>query len=163
MAKYDAARVAETAAPFADGTSGIEPLCDEFGRLILPLSGGGATSAKQDDLLAKFTDAAIDNNLGSVASKTVKPAAGRLVGFTVRNDASVALYFYTWDSVTASGTALLIPFLVPANGQIYIGTDILTTKGIPFTTGLTYGLSTDKSSFSLYGTATNVFVSVGYS
>ena len=31
MAKYDAARVARTAIPFVDGTSGIEPPCDEFG------------------------------------------------------------------------------------------------------------------------------------
>lgn len=42
MAKYDPDRIAETADPYAPGASGIEPLCDEFGRLITsPLSGGG--------------------------------------------------------------------------------------------------------------------------
>lgn len=42
MAKYDPDRIDETADPFAPGTSGIEPLCDEFGRIILaPGSGGG--------------------------------------------------------------------------------------------------------------------------
>lgn len=161
MAKYDAARIAETATPLVDGASGVEPLCDEYGRLV-SRSSGGATSEKQDELLEKFTDIAIDNNLGSVASKTVKSESGRLVSFTVRNDAAVALYFYTWDNTATSDTALLIPFLVPANSQIYIGADWTTSKGIPFATGLTYGLSTDRSSFSLYGTASNVFVSVGY-
>jgi hypothetical protein len=51
MAKYDPDRIAETAEPYAPGTSGIEPLCDEFGRMVLaPGSGGGggdATAANQ--------------------------------------------------------------------------------------------------------------------
>jgi hypothetical protein len=57
MAKYDPDRIAETAEPYAPGTSGIEPLCDEQGRMVLaPGSGGGggsggATEAKQDDTL----------------------------------------------------------------------------------------------------------------
>lgn len=41
MAKYDPERIAETADPFAPGTTGIEPLCDEFGRLIAAPTGGG--------------------------------------------------------------------------------------------------------------------------
>jgi hypothetical protein len=46
MAKYDPDRIAETAEPYAAGTSGIEPLCDEFGRLVLaPGSGGGGSDA----------------------------------------------------------------------------------------------------------------------
>ncbi len=163
MAKYDPDRIAETAEPLAPGASGVEPTCDEYGRLILPLSSGGATSAKQDDLLAKFTDGTVDNNIGSAVSKTVKSAAGRLLGFTVRHTDASALYFWLFDNTSATGTQLLIPFLVPASGQIFIGTDLLTTKGIAFSTGLTYGLSTSGSSYSAYGTAANVFVSTVYS
>lgn len=51
MAKYDPDRIAETAEPYAPGTTGIEPLCDEFGRLVAaPVVGGGggdATAANQ--------------------------------------------------------------------------------------------------------------------
>jgi hypothetical protein len=52
MAKYDPDRIAETAEPYAPGTSGIEPLCDGFGRLVAaPVVGGGgggdATAANQ--------------------------------------------------------------------------------------------------------------------
>jgi hypothetical protein len=162
MAKYDAARIAETATPLVDGASGVEPTCDEFGRLILPLSSGGATSAKQDDLLAKFTDGLIDNNIGAAVSKTVKSGAGRLLGFTVRHADASTLYFWLFNNTAASGTQLLIPFLVPASSQIFIGTDLLTTKGIAFSTGLTYGLSTSATSYTAYGTAANVFVSMVY-
>lgn len=50
MAKYDPDRITETAEPYAPGTSGIEPLCDEFGRMVLAPGGGGggdATAANQ--------------------------------------------------------------------------------------------------------------------
>lgn len=124
---------------------------------------GAATSAKQDDLLAKFTDGTVDNNIGSAVSKTVKSGAGRLLGFTVRHTDASALYLWLFDNTAASGTQLLIPFLVPASSQIFIGTDLLTTKGVAFSTGLTYGLSTSATSYTAYGTAANVFVSTVYS
>ncbi len=162
MAKYDPDRIAETAEPLASGASGVEPTCDEFGRLILPLSSGGATSEKQDELLAKFTSGTVDNNFGSAVSKTVKSGSGRLLSFTVRHKANTALYFWLFNNTSATGAQLLIPFLVPASSQIFIGTDLLTTEGVPFSTGLSYGLSTDDVSYSAYGTAANVFVSTVY-
>lgn len=120
--------------------------------------------AKLDSLIAKFTtDGTVDNNAGAAVSKTVKPGSGRLLGFTVRHADASALYFWLFDNTSATGTQLLIPFLVPASGQIFIGTDLLTTKGVAFSTGLTYGLSTSGSSYSAYGTAANVFVSAVYS
>ena len=122
-----------------------------------------ATQADQATLNAKFTDGTVDNNIGSAVSKTVKSGAGRLIGFTVRHAADSALYFWLFDNTSATGTQLLIPFLVPASSQLFIGTDLLTTKGVAFSTGLTYGLSTSGSSYSAYGTAANVFVSTVYS
>lgn len=122
-----------------------------------------ATQADQATLNAKFTDGTVDNNIGSAVSKTVKSGAGRLIGFTVRHADASALYFWLFDNTSATGTQLLIPFLVPASSQIFIGTDLLTTKGVAFSTGLTYGLSTSGSSYSAYGTAANVFVSTVYS
>lgn len=64
MAKYDPDRIAETAEPYAAGTSGIEPLCDEFGRLVLAPGGGGGGDASlaeqqvQSGLLTTLANAA---------------------------------------------------------------------------------------------------------
>ena len=118
---------------------------------------------KLDSLIAKFTDGTVDNNAGAAVFKTVKSGSGRLLGFTVRHADASTLYFWLFDNTAASGTQLLIPFLVPASSQVYIGADWLTAKGVAFSTGLTYGLSTSASSYSAYGTAANVFVSAVYS
>jgi len=73
MAKYDAARVAETAAPFVDGTGGIEPLCDEFGRLILEPTTETAITA----LLARMAPATVGPT--SLAPKTVPTSSAEAV------------------------------------------------------------------------------------
>lgn len=104
-----------------------------------------------------------DNNLGIAVSKTVKSAAGVLIGLTARHTDGSSLYLWIFDNTAASGTSLIIPVLVPASGQIIIGTDLFTTKGLAFSTGLTYGFSTSGSTYSAYGTAANCFATVIYS
>lgn len=47
MAKYVPSLVDETGEPYAPGTTGIEPLCDEFGRPIAAPTGGDASAANQ--------------------------------------------------------------------------------------------------------------------
>lgn len=131
--------------------------------VVLASDNGIATSAKQDDMLAKFTDGTADNNLGSAVSKTVKSGAGRLLSLSVRHADASPLYFWIFDNTAASGTSLVVPFLIPASTHVIIGTDFFTTKGLAFSTGLTYGFSTSGSSYSAYGTAGNVFATAVYS
>lgn len=119
--------------------------------------------ASDDPLVAKFTDGTADNNLGDAVSKTVKSGAGRLLSLSVRHADASALYLWIFDNTGASGTSLIVPILVPASSHVVIGTDFFTTKGLAFSTGLTYSFSTSGSSYSAYSTAANVFATVVYS
>jgi hypothetical protein len=119
--------------------------------------------ASDDTLIAKFTDGTVDNNLGSAVSKTVKSGAGRLLSLSVRHADGSALYLWIFDNTAASGTELVVPILIPATSHVIVGTDFFTTKGLAFSTGLTYGFSTSGSSYSAYGTAANVFATAVYS
>jgi hypothetical protein len=121
-----------------------------------------ATDAKLDTLIAKFTDGTADNNLGSAVSKTVKSGAGRLLSLSVRHADASALYFWIFDNTSASGTSLVVPILVPASSHVIVGTDFFTSKGLAFSTGITYGFSTSGSSYSAYGTAANCFATAVY-
>jgi hypothetical protein len=92
MAKYDPDRIAETAEPYAPGTSGVEPLCDEFGRLVAaPVGGGGggggggdASAAKQDEqtlLLQNIADQTdqVEPKLEEMANQGRACTSGSLV------------------------------------------------------------------------------------
>jgi hypothetical protein len=82
---------------------------------------------------------------------------------SVRHTDGSALYLWIFDNTAASGTSLVVPILVPATAHVIVGTDFFTSKGIAFSTGLTYGFSTSGSAYSAYGTAANVFATTVYS
>jgi hypothetical protein len=68
MAKYDPDRIAETAEPYAPNTSGIEPLCDEFGRLVLaPGSGGGGGGGDPATLTEQQTQTGLLTTIANAA------------------------------------------------------------------------------------------------
>lgn len=131
--------------------------------VVLASDSTHATDAKLDTLIAKFTDGTADNNLGSAVSKTVKSGAGRLLSLSVRHADASALYLWIFDNTSASGTSLVVPILVPASSHVIVGTDFFTSKGLAFSTGITYGFSTSGSSYSAYGTAANCFATAVYS
>lgn len=111
----------------------------------------------------KFTDGTADNNVGEAVSKTVKSGAGRLLSLSVRHAHDSALYLWIFNNTEASGTSLIVPTFIPASSHVVIGTDFFTTKGLAFSTGLTYGFSTSGASYSAHDTDADCFATVVYS
>lgn len=93
-------------------------------------------------------------NLGANATLNVKATAGNVFSLTCFNANASARYLLLHNSATVSSGAPLYSFLVPAGAQIIVGTDFFTTAGVNFSTGIAFGFSTTRDTYTA-GTASD--------
>jgi hypothetical protein len=93
-------------------------------------------------------------NLGANATLNVKATPGNVFSLTCHNENAAERYLQLHDSATVSSGAPLFSFLVPTLAQIIVGTDFFTQAGAHFPTGIAFGFSTTKETYTA-GTATD--------
>ncbi len=100
---------------------------------------------------------------GSSAGANVKAAAGVIYAFTCYNDGSLDQFFQIINkaSAPAGGDTALISFLVPAKSQTFIGTDWLGFAGLACSTGISWGFSSTRTSYTA-GTAADTDIQILY-
>lgn len=87
--------------------------------------------------------------LGTVTG-TMKATAGNLLSIAVTNRNAAVRYLQLYNTASAT-TPILAQFTIPLSGMLILGTDFFTDKGWPFSTGITWGIST---SATVYAAAT---------
>lgn len=90
-------------------------------------------------------------NFGANATLNVKATAGNVFSLTCINKNALAaryIQLHNTATVPASGAAPIVTFLVPANGQIVIGTDFFTDFGSYFSTGIAFAYSTTPDTYT---------------
>ncbi len=108
------------------------------------------------------TDSRSTSN-GAAASGTAKSGAGSLLAVMVRNGSSLTtLHVFLFDNTSASGTLICLPISLSPGDFVAIGTDIFTNDGTTFSTGLTWGFSTNSTSYSAHSTATDCRITLVY-
>jgi hypothetical protein len=146
------------------------PLSDVVTELASIVTNTTKTSEIDDNtdqvetLLGQVRDVAAtptsSSNMGAAVSVTVKSGVGVLLGFSVRHQFASSLWFWAFDSLSASGTPLLIPTLIPSGKHIILGSDFFTARGVAFATGLTYGFSTSATAYTAHSTAADCYATV---
>lgn len=106
------------------------------------------------------------SNAGTLASSTVKTGASRLrSGYIVNNSTTQTLYLQFFDlaaAPAAGSTALKVPAFVIFPGMVFgFGPNEFGGGGMPFTTGLTYGVSTAQDNFTA-ATASTIRLWIAY-
>ncbi|CAB4196594.1 hypothetical protein UFOVP1290_114 [uncultured Caudovirales phage] len=99
---------------------------------------------------------------GATVTKLVKGSAGMVVGLTCYNTTASTRFLQLHNLVAAPAAgAPALSFLVPAGAQIVLGTDIFTSAGISFATGIVYGVSSTSDSYTA-GSATDCSIQIFY-
>lgn len=99
---------------------------------------------------------------GATVTKLVKGSAGMVVGLTCYNTTASTRFLQLHNLVAAPASgAPALSFLVPAGAQIVLGTDIFTSAGISFATGIVYGVSSTSDSYTA-GSATDCSIQIFY-
>jgi hypothetical protein len=94
------------------------------------------------------------SNLGANATLNVKSSAGNVYSISCYNANAASRFIQLHNTATtpSSGAAPVYSFLVPAGGQIVIGTDFFTNEGVNFSTGIAFAFSTTMNTYTA-GTA----------
>lgn len=100
-------------------------------------------------------------NLGANATLNVKVTAGNVFALTCYNANASARYLQLHNSATVSSGAPLYSFLVPPASQIIVGTDFFTNEGANFSTGIAFGFSTARDTYTA-GTNTDQTTVIHY-
>lgn len=98
---------------------------------------------------------------GAANTANVKPSPGNLYGLTCTITSTATRFLQFFNSTAATTGSPLLEFAIPAGGTIYVGSDILTSNGIRFSTGITFGFSTTSNTFT-GGTAAEQSTQVFY-
>jgi len=103
-------------------------------------------------------------NLGADVTATIKGSAGNVFSLAVYNDNVATRYFQLFDAVTGpSGgeSPDVVPIQIPPESQTVIDQGFFTQAGIRFSTGVSYGISTTRNTFTA-ATASDHSVGVTY-
>lgn len=89
-------------------------------------------------------------NYGTAVTANIKASAGSVYSIYHQNDHDVVTYvgIYNKTSAAATNDVPLVSFRTPALGSTLIGSEILTLSGISCSTGITFGISFDKTKYS---------------
>lgn len=105
--------------------------------------GGGATLSQNASI--------------ATVSAVLKASAGHLNSVYAANRSAVNLWLQFINSTAAitTGNTAVLQFSIPPGGQIVIGSDFFSTNGWVFTTGISWGISTQTTTYAAYGTPAN--------
>lgn len=87
-----------------------------------------------------------------VLTSTVKNTAGNVISFYVTNANAAIRYLQFFDDTTTTAALMVAQFQIPATaaaipGVVAFGADVLSTSGLQFSKGITYGISTTEGSY----------------
>lgn len=96
------------------------------------------------------TDSSTFSDLGANATRNVKATPGSVFSLTCYNANAADRYLQLHNTATtpSGGAAPALVFLVPAGGQIVIGSDYFTDVGMGFTTGIAFAFSTTRNTYT---------------
>lgn len=104
-------------------------------------------------------------NFGGSASQVVKNVAGRLRSFVLTNDGAETCYllFFNSGTVPQAGATdpVIPPFPIHTTMTIAFGQSELG-PGFPFSTGISYGISSTRGSYTAIATPGDIRLLVGY-
>jgi hypothetical protein len=89
-------------------------------------------------------------SFGAAATAVVSARPRRVIGLVAVNRNATARYIQLFDQASGApvgGTNLKLQFLIPAGGQVAIGSDVLDTAGAYFATGVVFGFSTTAGTY----------------
>lgn len=105
------------------------------------------------------------SNFGTTASANIKNTSGRLRSFIATNEGTETCYLLFFNLVTvpndSAGDLAIPPFSIHSGMTIGVGQSELGS-GFPFTTGITYGISSSRSIYTAIATAADIRLLVGY-
>lgn len=89
-------------------------------------------------------------NLGAAVSAAIKTSSGNVFSISCHNENASDRYFQLHDSISAPAAAAVPKhsFLVSTNNQIIIGVDFFGQQGLHFSTGIAFGFSTTKDTYT---------------
>ena len=102
-------------------------------------------------------------DLGANATANVKGSAGNVFSLYCNNENTADRYVQLHNTATtpAGGATPLYTFRVPGLGDVLIGTDFFTNEGGHFTTGIAFGFSSTKDTYTA-GTASEQSTEIHY-
>ena len=103
-------------------------------------------------------------NFGANTTLNIKATPGNVFSFYVTNTNAAVRYFQLHNTATtpAGGAVPLRTYTIPAlTGVLIIGTDVLTTAGVNFSTGIAYATSTTAGTYTA-ATAGDHYVEVNF-
>jgi hypothetical protein len=103
-------------------------------------------------------------NFGANTTLNIKATPGNVFSFYVTNTNAAVRYFQLHNTATtpAGGAVPLRTYTLPAlTGVLIIGTDVLTTAGVNFSTGIAYATSTTAGTYTA-ATAGDHYVEVNF-
>ncbi len=147
----------------ATQSTAIAGSVDQLEGYVNDLEGSSTTTATNTGTTATNT-AAISgalvssestySSLGVAVAATLKSGSGKVWALFLGNlNASTTLYAWVYDALSATGAPIIPPIPLSAGAWYGIGSDLLTTDGKSFSTGLTVGFSTSRSTYSAHSTA----------
>lgn len=86
-------------------------------------------------------------SLGAATTATAKASAGSLHSITATNRNAAVRYLQIFNSTGSTATVLYQWPVAATAGTIIIGSDFFTERGWPFSTGITWGMSTTAGSY----------------
>lgn len=132
--------------------------------------GGGATDTTNNvqAVVTKKIAAAtyaptVFTNLGANATLNVKASTGNIYSLSCANANAAPRWIQLHNTATtpSGGAAPAYSFLVPAGGQIIIGTDFFTQEGANFAAGIAFAFSTTRDTYTA-GTAADQATVIHY-
>jgi hypothetical protein len=97
-------------------------------------------------------------NLGANATLNVIASRGNVFSASCHNVTGANLYFQLHNTATVPAGAAVpaLTILVPASGEIILGTDFFTQEGLNFATGIAFAISTTEATYTAAGATDHI-------